>query len=96
MRLVAAPHAPRQPAGEQHAAAGRAAMEVSFSSHPDGADAGADRTRRNIRESEYMLGVMSDKPADDEADRIAVADRGESTGSMEPLLLGESSRHRTR
>ena len=38
---------------------------------------------------------MTDHPADIEADIPAPADRGESTGLMEPLLIGESSRHRS-
>lgn len=37
---------------------------------------------------------MSDPPADIEADISAAMDRGEGTGLMEPLLIGESSRHR--
>lgn len=38
---------------------------------------------------------MSDYPADIKADIPAAIDRGESTGLMEPLLIGESSRHRS-
>ena len=38
---------------------------------------------------------MSDYPADIKADISAAIDRGESTGLMEPLLIGESSRHRS-
>jgi len=37
---------------------------------------------------------MSDHPTDIEADISATIDRGEGTGLMEPLLIGESSRHR--
>lgn len=37
---------------------------------------------------------MNDPPADIEADISAAMDRGEGTGLMEPLLIGESSRHR--
>jgi Fic family protein len=37
---------------------------------------------------------MADHPTDIEADISAVIDRGEGTGLMEPLLIGESSRHR--
>lgn len=37
---------------------------------------------------------MNDPPADIEADIAAAMDRGEGTGSMEPLLIGEGSRHR--
>ena len=35
-----------------------------------------------------------DKEADKEADIEAVEDRGETIGLMEPLLIGETSRHR--
>jgi len=37
---------------------------------------------------------MSDHPADIKADISAAMDRGEGTGLMEPLLIGENSRHR--
>lgn len=37
---------------------------------------------------------MIDPPADIEADISAAMDRGEGTGLMEPLLIGESSRHK--
>jgi Fic family protein len=37
---------------------------------------------------------MTDHPTDIEADISAVIDRDEGTGLMEPLLIGESSRHR--
>jgi Fic family protein len=37
---------------------------------------------------------MSDHHADMEADISAAMDRGEGTGLMEPLVIGESSRHR--
>ena len=37
---------------------------------------------------------MTDHPTDIEADISAVIDRGEGAGLMEPLLIGESSRHR--
>jgi len=37
---------------------------------------------------------MSERPADIEADILAAMDRGEGTGLMGPLLIGESSRHR--
>jgi Fic family protein len=38
---------------------------------------------------------MADHPTDIEADIPAVMDRGEGAGLMEPLLIGESSRHRS-
>ncbi len=38
---------------------------------------------------------MSDSNADMKADAPAAVDRGESVGLMEPLLVGEGSRHRT-
>jgi len=38
---------------------------------------------------------MNDIESDKKPDKIAAEDRGESTGLMEPLLIGEGSRHRT-
>lgn len=38
---------------------------------------------------------MTDHPADIEADIPATMERGESAGLMEPLLIGENSRHRS-
>lgn len=42
-----------------------------------------------------MLRIIRDRPADIKADISAAMDRGESTGLMEPLLIGEGSRHRS-
>ena len=42
-----------------------------------------------------MNSIMPKKSEDKKADFVAVADRGETVSLMEPLLITESSQHRT-
>ncbi|MHB0953753.1 MAG: hypothetical protein ACYC10_17765 [Allorhizobium sp.] len=49
-----------------------------------------------IQKTYVVNELMSRNDADNEADTKAAEDRGESTDLMEPMLVSESSRHRTK